>query len=273
MRFVNFIAALATIAGITRALQDIGARDIDNPSTDTTSFVARRAPLALAQPAKQHAQESHSKPSSHIKEPQPAKHSKPSSRVKKPQPAKHSKPSSHVKKPQPAKHSKPSSHINVCNNKKPPHKLRFMPRGDADLVGYDETSIWYVYEGGFLAAGRVPVGQYSRVFDVSGCSAAFFFDAAGHASSAHITAGNEKAEAKEAAEQAKEAGTTDSVVIYAPTNSKSETIKTAIRGVLPDITVVMKTYNLNTHNRNERWQFTYKAGDTTKKVKVETYTC
>ena len=179
MHFANFISALAAIASITSALQDI-------PSADT-SFIARRASLA-----------------------------------KKPQPTKQSTQLTH---------STPSSQVSVCKGKKAAHKLRFMPRGDPQLVSHVQN-VWYVYEDGFLQASEVNYGEYSRVWDVTGCSAAFFFDTAGRASVAHLRAGEETAQAREAASQARDAGTFDSVTVYSPSLHTTRDIKNAILACL-----------------------------------------
>lgn len=118
----------------------------------------------------------------------------------------------------------------------------------------------------------VSAGQYSRAADISGCSAAFF-NIVGQDSVAHLTAGNEATEAREAAQQAQTAGTTDSVEVHAPNSNKFNTIKTAIRAVLPDITVEYKPYTLNTADRNECWMFTHQSGDKTNTVTTQTYKC
>jgi hypothetical protein len=86
------------------------------------------------------------------------------------------------------------------------------------------------------------------------CSAAFFFDTAGRASVAHLSAGVEPAQAREAASQARQAGTFDSVVVYSPDSLKTRDIKSAIRAVLGDsVDVSENVYRLSDLRRGERY--------------------
>jgi hypothetical protein len=157
--------------------------------------------------------------------------------------------------------------------KKAARNLRFMPRGDPKLVA-QEGNVWYVYEDGFLHASRVHGDEYAQVWDVTGCSAAFFFDTAGRASVAHLSAGVEPAQAREAASQARQAGTFDSVVVYSTDSLKTRDIKSAIRAVLGDsVDVFENVYRLSDLRRGESWEFTHRSGDTTNSVTAAITRC
>lgn len=148
-----------------------------------------------------------------------------------------------------------------------------MRRGDPAWVDH-VGNVWYVYEDGFLQASKVNYGEYAQVYDVTGCTAAFFFDTTGRASVAHLRAGAETVQATEAAQQARDAGTTDSVTVYSPSLVTAEEIGVAIRAVLGQhVTVVPQKYKLKALERGESWQFTHQSGDTTKSVKAEKSRC
>lgn len=107
-----------------------------------------------------------------------------------------------------------------------------------------------MYEGGFLEASRVTVREFSRVTHISGCSAVFFFNTVGKVSTAHVTAGKEKKEAKDAAKQAKKAGTISFVEVHTHAAHTFKMIEMAIQEVLPQTDVEYKRYTLNTSDWN-----------------------
>lgn len=126
--------------------------------------------------------------------------------------------------------------------------------------------------GGELPATDVHQGANVAVVDVSGCSGLFFWSQTGTEPSAfHLTAGNEKSEAKDAAKAAIKAGTTAYAFVEAPTVRKADQIKEAVWKKIPDIPIDEHIYNLNTNDRNERWRFDVSSGSTS--VSATRYSC
>ncbi|CAK7199170.1 hypothetical protein SEUCBS139899_001842 [Sporothrix eucalyptigena] len=79
----------------------------------------------------------------------------------------------------------------------------------------------------------VPSTQTIVVDGVNGCTAAIFFGN-GHVLGAHLSAANEEA--------AVEAGTTDTVVIRAPTSTVKAEVQAVIAALLPPATIHSQTY-------------------------------
>jgi hypothetical protein len=132
---------------------------------------------------------------------------------------------------------------------------------------------WNVYQRGFLDAKLVTAGAWVSVVDVSGCAAVFFYDTAGRASAAHITAGNEVDEAEEAATQAQDAMTIATIDVHTYSQTKFGQIKMGIRMELSrSIPVTYIPYTLNTSNRKARMMFSHQSG-AVGSASAEAYTC
>ncbi|ROV91180.1 hypothetical protein VSDG_07873 [Cytospora chrysosperma] len=253
MRFVKIFTALAAIAGITTALQDIETRgshdlaDGDSGAYDAgadgfasdmpysgTAFLRNRAAPAVKKPTSSGGKTTGGKTTGG--------------------------------KTTGGRTTGGSTSTRSCRMKKrgkPGDRTR-----DVELVDRE----WRVYESGLCPATQVEAGQTITVTDVSGCSGLFFFSDDGKTSAYHITAGREKFEGRLAARSAKEAKTTDSYSIYAMEQMKIQDIEAAIKLDLPNIKQhETKVYSLDELNSKQRFNMHNVPG--TKAVAITTYEC
>lgn len=134
---------------------------------------------------------------------------------------------------------------------------------------------WMLFENEYCLASSVRSGDIVSVVDLSGCSAVYFFNAAGLPSAFHISAGHEAADGKAAATKVKAAGeTVASVTIGAASDAKFREIRKAIQSVLTALTdahFIEKAYTLNMNDRHARERFDVTVPSTT--VTKSTYSC
>lgn len=183
-----------------------------------------------------------------------------------------------------------SKYTDVCNMFSSGHKLRFMPRDQSSPIE-KKGDVWYVYEEELLRKKYVGYGEYARVANVTGASAIFYFSEKGLAFVAHIPI-NKEAEIsgnsaalihKSYAIPGHQFGPPPpvnsrgikSIQVHTPNHELFRVIEDATRQKLHRtfLDIQEHLYDLNADDRNQRWMFTYRAGDTSNKVEVESYQC
>ena len=166
----------------------------------------------------------------------------------------------------PAKDEVPTTGGKTTCPIKKPRNLRFMRRViDRSQKAAKTNGAWELYENEWITSVKVKSGDKVNVVDLSGCSAIYFWDSASIPSVFHIFCGEEAVDSAKAAEELSEMGRNPVfVTVGAPSKTKFETIRSAIRKEFPDLDETKdfraETYDNKARAAGEVWQYEATAG-------------
>ena len=166
----------------------------------------------------------------------------------------------------PAKDEVPTTGGKTTCPIKKPRNLRFMRRViDRSQKAAKTNGAWELYENEWITSVKVKSGDKVNVVDLSGCSAIYFWDSASIPSVFHIFCGEEAVDSAKAAEELSEMGRNPVfVTVGAPSKTKFETIRSAIRKEFPDLDEIKdfkaETYDNKARAAGEVWQYEATAG-------------
>jgi len=180
-------------------------------------------------------------------------------------PAKDEVPTSDTRKVPAKDETSTTSGKTTCPIRKP-RNLRFMRRViERSQKAAKTNGAWELYENEWITSVKVKSGDKVNVVDLSGCSAIYFWDSASIPSVFHIFCGEEAVDSAKAAEELSEMGRNPVfVTVGAPSKTKFETIRSAIRKEFPDLDETKdfraETYDNKARAAGEVWQYEATAG-------------
>ena len=180
-------------------------------------------------------------------------------------PAKDEVPTSDTRKVPAKDETSTTSGKTTCPIRKP-RNLRFMRRViERSQKAAKTNGAWELYENEWITSVKVKSGDKVNVVDLSGCSAIYFWDSASIPSVFHIFCGEEAVDSAKAAEELSEMGRNPIfVTVGAPSKTKFETIRSAIRKEFPDLDETKdfraETYDNKARAAGEVWQYEATAG-------------
>ena len=180
-------------------------------------------------------------------------------------PAKDEVPTTNTKKVPAKDETSTTSGKTTCPIRKP-RNLRFMRRViERSQKAAKTNGAWELYENEWITSVKVKSGDKVNVVDLSGCSAIYFWDSASIPSVFHIFCGEEAVDSAKAAEELSEMGRNPVfVTVGAPSKTKFETIRSAIRKEFPDLDETKdfraETYDNKARAAGEVWQYEATAG-------------
>jgi len=180
-------------------------------------------------------------------------------------PAKDEVPTSDTRKVPAKDETSTTSGKTTCPIRKP-RNLRFMRRViERSQKAAKTNGAWELYENEWITSVKVNSGDKVNVVDLSGCSAIYFWDSASIPSVFHIFCGEEAVDSAKAAEELSEMGRNPVfVTVGAPSKTKFETIRSAIRKEFPDLDETKdfraETYDNKARAAGEVWQYEATAG-------------